>query len=176
MNTQAHSLKPAIRFWVSPRLSGSKVHNGMLPILTGTRSGYIVAGAWAKSQARFETRQGKRRNSRHQSGFFIVAAVQYPQFMTGWKGYFRVGRFPFTPVVSTLPVCHQSSLRPWVTVSNCKRNLSYDCLSTGRFTRKQPPLICPFCSKPPDPNREQLPRSPEACRPAECCHCCQLPS
>ena len=33
-----------------------------------------------------------------------------------------------------------------------------------------------FFSTTPDVNRHQLPRSPEACRPAECCHCCQLPS
>ena len=54
-----------------------------------------VFDVWTQFQARISTRQYKRRNSRHQGDFFIVAAFQHPQFMTGWKGYFRVGRFTF---------------------------------------------------------------------------------
>lgn len=135
-----------------------------------------VSDAWTQFQARIETRFYTRRNSRHQGDFFIVADAPRPQFMTGWKGYFRVGRFPCMPVVSTFPACHQSSLRPWVTGSKNTKNLSYDCLPYCRFARQKRPFICPFCNTSPDAKRQQLPRSHEDGRPAECCHCCQLSS
>ena len=97
----------------------------ILFLLTECGSGFTVVGAWAKSQARIDTRQCTRRNSRRQSGFFLVASFQHVQFMTGWKGYLRVGRFPCTPVVSTFPACHQSRLIPWVTGSKETRSLSH---------------------------------------------------
>ena len=74
------------------------------PLLTHTEPICIVSGALAKSSARIETRQYTRRSSRQQSGFF-VAEFQHVQFMTGWKGYLRIGRFPCMPVVSTFPAC-----------------------------------------------------------------------
>ena len=92
------------------------VYGYTYPVLTHNEPICIVVGAMAKSIARIETRQYTRRDSRHQSDFF-VADFQHVQFMTGWKGYIRVGRFPCMPVVSTFPACHQSSLRPWVTGS-----------------------------------------------------------
>ena len=47
-----------------------------------------VSDAWTQFQARIETRQGKRRNSRHQGDFFIVADAPRPQFMTAGKATF----------------------------------------------------------------------------------------
>lgn len=82
------------------------VYGYIYPVLTHTEPICIVASALAKSRARIETRQHTRRNSRYQSDFFIVAHFQHVQFMTGWEGYLRVGRFPCMPVVSTFPVCH----------------------------------------------------------------------
>ena len=109
-------------------------------MLTHTEPICIVVLVLAKSRTRIETRYDKRRNCRQQSGFFIVAEFQHVQLKTGWKGYIRVGRFPFVPVVSTFPACHQSSLRPWVIGSRNKGSLPIMALYrlavlTGNSTR-----------------------------------------
>ena len=112
------------------------------PILTHTEPICIVVRVLAKSRARIETRQYKRRNnSRQMSGFFFVVDFQYVQFMTGWKGYRKIGRLPFVPVVSTFPACHQSSLRPWVTGSRNKRNLSIMAIYRLAFLSGNSPRI-----------------------------------
>ena len=128
------------------------------PLLTQPVNISNLANASAQSEARFCTRQCKRRNSRQPSDFFYGCVSHRLQFMTGWEGCFRAGRFPFTPVVSTLPACHQSSLTPWVAGSKCKRSLSYDCVSYCLDKRQQPPLIRLFCPSHPNHHRQQLPR------------------
>ena len=99
------------------------VANGQL--LTTGNLIFIVHGASAQSEARISTRKHKRRNSRHQGDFFVVADTPRPQFMAGWKGCLRAGRFPFVPVVLTLSACHPFGLAPAVTDSLYKRSLSF---------------------------------------------------
>ena len=77
------------------------------PILTHTEPICIVVRVLAKSRARIDTRQNTRRNKSPVSDFFIVVDSQHVQFMTGWKGYRKIGRSPCMPVVSTFPACHQ---------------------------------------------------------------------
>ncbi len=110
------------------------------PVLTHTKPICIVYRALAKSRARICTRQYTRRNSRPLSGFFFVADSQHVQFMTGWKGYLRIGRFPCIPVVQTFPVCHQSSFAPWVADSRNTRSPPFMAIYrlavlTGNTTR-----------------------------------------
>ena len=80
------------------------------PLLTQPVNISNLANASAQSEARFCTRQYTRRNSRQPSDFFYGCVSHRPQFMTGWEGYLRVGRFPCMPVVLTLSACHQSEL------------------------------------------------------------------
>ena len=138
------------------------------PLLTQPVNISNLANASAQSEARFCTRQYTRRNSRQPSDFFYGCVSHCPQFMTGWEGCFRAGRFPCMPVVQTLSACHQSSFAPWVTGSQYTRSLSYDCVPYCHFNRQAFPFISLFCSSHPNHHRHQLPGSNPESSTAEC--------
>ena len=148
----------------------SKMGMQGISLLTHPLLSFIFLAVSAKSEARYWRIGTKRRNSRHQRGFFVACCPASAFYGSCGKAGEIPSGLPFDRYANLVTTATKSDIGVSFGGSISKGAIPDGYLSSCHFIRQHAPFICLYRTPHQDHQGQQLPGCCD-CRPTPQCRC-----